>query len=65
MEETAAHLTDHVYPRLPVRQWVLSVPKRLHCYNHRQRWPTAQSLSLGVAIYWVFHGCPKNVFTIS
>ena len=26
---TAAHLTDHVFPRLPVRQWVLSVPKRL------------------------------------
>jgi hypothetical protein len=29
MVETAAHLTDHVFPRLPVRQWVLSVPKRL------------------------------------
>ncbi|MEF8715705.1 MAG: transposase zinc-binding domain-containing protein [Accumulibacter sp.] len=29
MVETAAHLADHVLPRLPVRQWVLSVPKRL------------------------------------
>jgi hypothetical protein len=29
MVETAAHLSDHVFPRLPVRQWVLSVPKRL------------------------------------
>ena len=29
MVETAAHLCDHVFPRLPVRQWVLSVPKRL------------------------------------
>ena len=29
MVETAAHLTDHVFPRLPVRRWVLSVPKRL------------------------------------
>ena len=29
MAETAAHLSDHVFPRLPVRQWVLSVPKRL------------------------------------
>ena len=29
MVETAAHLADHVFPRLPVRQWVLSVPKRL------------------------------------
>ncbi|MBN8520242.1 MAG: transposase, partial [Candidatus Accumulibacter sp.] len=29
MVETDAHLADHVFPRLPVRQWVLSVPKRL------------------------------------
>ncbi len=29
MAETAAHLADHVLPRLPVRQWVLSLPKRL------------------------------------
>lgn len=28
MVETAAHLALHVIPRLPVRQWVLSVPKR-------------------------------------
>ena len=24
--ETAAHLVDHVFPRVPVRQWVLSFP---------------------------------------
>ncbi len=29
MVETAAHLVDHVFPALPVRQWVLSLPKRL------------------------------------
>ena len=29
MCEVAAHLTDHVLPPLPARQWVLSVPKRL------------------------------------
>ena len=33
--ETAAHLTDHVFPRLPVRQGVLSVPKWL-CYFMRR-----------------------------
>jgi hypothetical protein len=32
MVETAAHLADHVFPRLPVRQWVLSVPKRLRYF---------------------------------
>jgi hypothetical protein len=29
LAEVAAHLTDEVIPHLPVRQWVLSVPKRL------------------------------------
>jgi len=32
MAETAAHLADHVFPRVPVRQWVLSLPKRLRYY---------------------------------
>ena len=35
MAETAAHLTDHVFPRLPVRQWVLSIPKRLRYFMQR------------------------------
>ena len=35
MAETAAHLSDHVYPHLPVRQWVLSVPKRLRYFMRR------------------------------
>jgi hypothetical protein len=35
MVESAAHLTDHVFPRLPVRQWVLSVPKRLRYFMQR------------------------------
>jgi hypothetical protein len=29
MVEVAAHLTDHVLPPLPLRQWVLSLPKRI------------------------------------
>jgi hypothetical protein len=29
MAQTAAHLVDHVMPPAPVRQWVISVPKRL------------------------------------
>jgi hypothetical protein len=29
MAQTAAHLVDHVIPPVPVRQWVISVPKRL------------------------------------
>ena len=26
MAEAAAHLVDHVFPEVPVRQWVLSLP---------------------------------------
>ncbi|MFM7183823.1 MAG: transposase zinc-binding domain-containing protein, partial [Planctomycetota bacterium] len=29
MNQTAAHLADHVIPPVSVRQWVISVPKRL------------------------------------
>ena len=29
MAQTAAHLADHVIPTVPVRQWVISEPKRL------------------------------------
>ena len=31
----AAHLVDHVFPRVPVRQWVLSLPHRL---RYRLAW---------------------------
>jgi hypothetical protein len=37
MAEAAAHLCDHVCPRVPVRQWVLSVPKRLRYYLQRDK----------------------------
>ena len=29
MAELAAHLVDHVFPQVPVRQWVLSLPHRI------------------------------------
>jgi hypothetical protein len=35
MVATAAHLADHVLPRLPVRQWVLAVPKRMRYFLQR------------------------------
>jgi hypothetical protein len=33
--EVAAHLVDHVLPPLPVRHWVLSVPKRIRPFLPR------------------------------
>lgn len=38
MTERAAHLVDHVFPRVPVRQWVLSLPYRL---RYRLAWDHA------------------------
>ena len=38
MAERAAHLIDHVFPRVPVRQWVLSLPHRL---RYRLAWDHA------------------------
>jgi len=35
MTERAAHLVDHVFPNVPVRQWVLSLPYRL---RYRLAW---------------------------
>jgi len=35
MVETAAHLVDNVFPQVPVRQWVLSFPKRLRYFLAR------------------------------
>jgi hypothetical protein len=37
MAERSAHLIDHVFPDVPVRQWVLTVPRRLRylqAWNH-------------------------------
>lgn len=35
MVEAAAHCIDHVFPAVPVRQWVLSLPKRLRYFVNR------------------------------
>ena len=35
MVEIAAHLIDRVIPPVPVRKWVLSLPKRLRGFLHR------------------------------
>jgi Putative transposase len=35
MVEVAAHLTDHVLPPLPIRQWVLSLPKGIRPFLPR------------------------------
>ena len=46
MVETAAYLADHVILRLPVRQWVFSVPKWLRYYLERD--PAIQSAALHI-----------------
>ncbi len=46
MVETAAHMVDNVLPRVPYRQWVLSVPKRVRW--HLRTKPEVISGLLGV-----------------
>jgi len=60
MAEAAAHLTDHVFPRLPVRQWVLSVPKRLRYYLQRDKGAlnAALRIFLRVAQQSLLSACP-------
>jgi hypothetical protein len=48
MAETTAPLVDHVFPPLPVRQWGLSVPKRLRWYLERE--PRAVSAVLDILL---------------
>ena len=36
MVETAAHLVDTVLPRVPYRQWVVTVPKRVRWFLKHQ-----------------------------
>jgi len=38
MAETAAHLVEHVFPRVPVRQWAVTFPRRLG-YDQRSGAP--------------------------
>jgi len=45
MAQTAAHLVDHVIPRVPVRQWVLSLPIPLRLFLVAQpKWVTPVSV---------------------
>ena len=46
MVETAAHLVDHVFPKAPVRQWVLSLPKRLRYFLYHNPKVTSKVLRI-------------------
>jgi hypothetical protein len=46
MVEVAAHMVDNVFPRLPVRQWVLSFPKRLRYFLQRDAELTGRVLQV-------------------
>ncbi len=63
MAETAAHLGEHVFPLLPVRQWVLSVLKRLRYFIQRDSAAlnTALRLFLRVIQHHLQAHCPGAV----
>ena len=53
MADTAAHLVDRVFPRVPVRQWVLAFP-------HALRYRLAYDASLVTDVLGIF---TKTIFT--
>jgi len=59
MVETAAHLVDHVFPPVPVRQWVLSLPKRLRPYLHYD--PTLAGAVLRIFLNEIERSLQTNV----
>jgi hypothetical protein len=50
MAERAARLVDHVFPDVPVRQWVLSL-------THRLRYRLAWDHDLCRAVVAILHAC--------
>jgi outer membrane murein-binding lipoprotein Lpp len=58
MAQTAAHLADHVIPPVPVRQWVISVPKRLRCFlaNRPEAIAALTKIFLAEIEHWVGPG---------
>ena len=50
--ETAAHLADHVIPPVPVRQWVISVPKRLRGFLADRPAAVAALVTAGYAAFF-------------
>ena len=58
MAEATAHLCDHVFPRLPVRPWGLSVPKRIRYYLQRDK--GALNTALGIFLRVVQQSLQAN-----
>jgi hypothetical protein len=56
MAQTAAHLVDHVIPPVAVRQWVISVPKRLRWFLAER--PEAVSALTKIFMSEVERACP-------
>ncbi len=67
MAETAAHMVDHVFPHVPVRQFVLSVPKRLRPFlHHRPKTATAVlHILLRALVATLREACPTAPATAS
>ena len=59
MVATAAHLPDQVLPPLPVRQWVLAVPKRLRCFLQRDANPQSAALRCARSGGWWSTACAR------
>ena len=60
MAQTAAHLVDHVIPPVPVRQWVISIPKRLRGFLADR--PNAVAALTKIFLTGSSGSCPRSTF---
>ncbi len=50
MFETAAHQVEHRFPQVPVRQWVITLPKRLRYFLLRDSQLTGRVLQISLRV---------------
>ncbi len=50
MAQTATHLAEHVFPQVPMRQRVISFPKRLRYFLHRDMALTGRVLRVWLRV---------------
>lgn len=59
MVETAAHLSDHIIPKLPVLKWVLKLPKRLRYFLQND--PKALNTALRIFLRVILASLQANL----
>ena len=55
MADTAAHLVDNVFPHVPVRQWVLSLPREIGYSLAYDKKLISEVLAVFLRVAWAWY----------